>query len=511
MITEAFLNSCFTVILDKDQKIPKTVYRDIGNIMAFHKKKEKDDIAIPLKNKLDCLEKACEMKLEDAPNDNIIDSLLAGEKYKPLADFIVSKLNEKVDEKEIKDIIKHIKTRIKLMDVFSNYDKVSDFIEVVKNGSFDTMDDIVFDYEILVKKMYANLRENSRDCEIESSSSLDLMDDDYASVIDKLKKKFDVTNVLPTGFSIFDNNVLRGGFEKTRLYIFAGGSGSGKSTIMTNCIENGLIIPRVTQEKQIYIYVTLENLIDETLMRMYQSIFQRTTPQFIYDINSNPINYVKDKIVQKINQSNSTVVLKYFPKFSISPTDIMMILDDVISQYKTENIRGLFVDYLDLLTIEGKFEAYRLELSHITSQLKDIAVAYNIPVITASQLNREVYTKNPNAQQLNMSMMSESIKKIEHADFIAIMSKDDTDDSLVHMKIGKNRGGAAGKTIDFKVDFSKYKFLNGFEVNNASEPTRTNDVVPFDISSTETQKFNAQFEENPEVSNKKRVSVLDSI
>ena len=35
--------------------------------------------------------------------------------------------------------------------------------------------------------------------------------------------------------------------------------------------------------------------------------------------------------------------------------------------------------------------------------------------------------------------MSESIKKIEHADFIALMSKDQVKDDEVHLKVTKNK------------------------------------------------------------------------
>ncbi len=75
--------------------------------------------------------------------------------------------------------------------------------------------------------------------------------------------------------------------------------------------------------------------------------------------------------------------MKYFPKFSISPADISMVIDDAISQNDLDGVRAVIVDYLDLLQLDsslGKnYDLYRLELSHITSNLKDIAVSYNVP------------------------------------------------------------------------------------------------------------------------------------
>ena len=127
------------------------------------------------------------------------------------------------------------------------------------------------------------------------------------------------------------------------------------------------------------------------------------------------------------------------------------------------------MDYLDLLKSDvslKNYDLYRLELSHITTNLKDLAVEYNVPVITASQLGREVYAKNPDSKALNMAMVGESIKKVENSDFIALMSKDQTVDDLVYMNVGKNRSGTANKSLEFKVDFSMFRFLNGYEVTN---------------------------------------------
>jgi hypothetical protein len=219
--------------------------------------------------------------------------------------------------------------------------------------------------------------------------------------------------------------------------------------------------------------ITLENLVDESLMRMYQCMYEKTDIQFLREINSenvsDPPGYVKNQVINKIVKDNTTVLFKYYPKFSISPTDIMMIMDDVKSIYGPNSIKSLYVDYLDLLKLDTiAYDQYRLELSHITSNLKDIAVQYSIPVITASQLTRDVYRGNLESKDLNMAMMSEGIKKVEHADCIIIMSKDKHQD-IVHMNIGKNRNGIANLSLDFKVDFSMFKFLNGYMVVNKSK------------------------------------------
>ena len=238
----------------------------------------------------------------------------------------------------------------------------------------------------------------------------------------------------------------------------------------------------ITNESKVYLYITLENLIDESLLRLYQMMFEKDQVSALRDINAG-ID-IKKAIMDRAKLSGCTVVFKYFSKYSISCTDIMMHMDDVIDQYGKDSIRALYVDYLDLLKADISNELYRLELGFITSGLKDIAVKYNTPVITVSQLGRAIY-RNQDSKSLNMDMMSESIKKIEHADFIALMSKDQTTNDKVYLKITKNRCGNDNISVDFNVNFNHYKFLNGLKVSNSQRTDLTTDQK-FEINSLDS-------------------------
>ena len=471
MVNESFVDVCFTILLNKKatEKIKKTTYRDILDVIKFYKKKEKDDISINIKNKLELLETVATLKLKNKSTLSIIDSVSEGEKFSGLIDFIKTKVEEEIEDTIIDDLFEQIRLRKKAMGLFKNYDKVTELMETVKNGSFSSLDEVVGDYDVCVKTMYTNLMECQRSLTVEATSTLDIKKDDYGAVVDLIKKKILDVNTIKTGFPVLDN-ILCGGFQKTRLYVFAGGSGSGKSTLMLNFIENGLceIVPDAEKES-VYVYITLENLVDESLLRLYQSMYQTTARSIYESIDHISEDYLKKAVLSKIEKSKRSLFMKYFPKLSISTADIAMVLDEAVSVYGKEGIRAVFVDYLDLLKSDvslKNYDLYRLELSHITTNLKDLAVEYNVPVITASQLGREVYAKNPDSKALNMAMVGESIKKVENSDFIALMSKDQTVDDLVYMNVGKNRSGTANKSLEFKVDFSMFRFLNGYEVTN---------------------------------------------
>jgi len=480
LITQNFVDACFLLIFNKNTKVRRnnTLYRDIKSIIDFYKKTEKINIPISIKNKVDCLSKVCDMRLKDKHIDNILDSLAFSEKFKPIIDFIQTKMSEEVKDDVLESHINQIRLRKKLNTMLENYDKIKGFVEVVSDASFDSIDDVILDYEQIVRESYLGLMDASRSTALEASKSLDLTKDSYEDALSKALEKYERKNTTPTGYPIFDNDIFNGGFEASRLYIFAGGSGSGKSTLMLNCIANctnTILIPEKDKEKKIenvFIYVTLENSVDETLIRLYQMLFNKTVKDAIGDIVKHGKKYIEDQIKEKLLQTKSTLILKYFPGMSISTVDLSMVLDDAILEYGKETIKGLYVDYLDLLKTDVKYDLYRLELGFITLSLKNLAVHYGIPIISATQLNKSAY-RTVDSKSLNLDQVSESAKKIEHSDCIFLLIKDSTVDNKVYVKVGKNRSGKSDQSLEFKTNFKYFKFENGFRVTNPDKPDDT--------------------------------------
>ena len=482
MITESFLNSCFSLILNKNSKVKKTkaLSRDILEILDFSESKENLDVPLVVKSKLECLRKIMSLLLNGKTIDNVIDSISLTEKFKQYVDFLDVKINEQLKVEVFQDIVRQVRLRKKINALFENYDELSAVLDSIKDGSFESIDDLIENYEVTIKKLYKNMVDANRSVTIEAAASLDLVKDDYKPVIDMIKRKYERVNKTPTGFDILDNNILMGGYEPSRLYIYGGGSGAGKSTMINNTIiKSAILPPNMTKESaiikegeinRVYVYITLENTIEEALMRTYMPMFDKTTIQMLQEISQGA--NIQESIMNELRRNGSTIIMKYFPAMSISVTDIMSVVDDAINDYGKESIAGLYIDYLDLLKTDTKYDMYRLELGHITLSMKTLAVQYNIPVITGSQLGRSAY-KIKDSHQLNVDQMSESIKKVEHADFIGLLAKDPHDDTIVHGKIGKNRAGKANIAIDFKVDFSKYKFISANKKANIEKPDAT--------------------------------------
>ena len=82
--------------------------------------------------------------------------------------------------------------------------------------------------------------------------------------------------------------------------------------------------------ENVFIYITLENTIEESLLRTYQPMFGKDKNDVLRDISSGVD--IKGKIKEKLKMCNSTIIMKYFPAMSISTLDIMGVLDDAIAE-----------------------------------------------------------------------------------------------------------------------------------------------------------------------------------
>ena len=472
MITEAFLNICFSALfckLPEGSKVRRdnVLCRDILDVLEFFQEKEKIGISVTAKSKFECLNRVCNLRLEGMGNDAIIASLTGfGKKYESLKDFLEASAHEKVEVQEVNKNIEQIRIHRKAVSMFANYDELVKLVELIKDGSFEAINDLVDNHHDVIKELYVNVMEHNRVSEIESSASLDLVEDDHTPIQEEIVEKYTRAGKVSAGFEVFDNRIMHGGFEDERLYIFGGGTSAGKSTLMNNMIINSATQhdmfsppPQGDEIERVYIYITLENSLSDAYLRTYQPLFDRTTAQLLLDIK-NGVN-IKQRILGELKKTNSTVIMKFFPAYSITPNDLMPVINDAMTTYGEETIQGLYVDYLDLLRPDRKHEHYRIELGHIALSLKGLSSYYKIPVITASQLGRQVYDGIKNARELHLGMISESIKKVEHADFVALLARNVEEESLVHMFVGKNRSGRANVAIDFRANFEKYKFMNG--------------------------------------------------
>lgn len=469
MITEAFLDLCFNLLLSKSfiqGNIP--LIKNIHEILQYHTDLYKGDIPIQIKNKFECLQKVCSLRLDSRSMSSIVDNLISSGRFSSLRDYIESRWKKEIDQSVSLDFVKQVRNRKKEISLFKDFSSIKELVESVEESKYEGCDDIVEKYEHSIKKLYANMMEENRLSTMELSASLDLLRDSYSPVLKMIQESMDPDNCTSSGFPILDREILKGGFRKRRIYMMGGSTGTGKSTFLINVLAN------LTEEKKesssddvdgVYVYITLENLIDETFGRFYCCTQNKTEDEMYADIK-NGVN-IEAVIKERIKRSKNNICFFYFPAYSIGSDAIRLLLDDVASVYGKKKIKGVFIDYLDLLDARFASDLYRLQLSKITLDFKILAIDYDVPVITVTQVNRSGYdTEAP-----ELTSMGESIKKAEHSDFVGMFGI--TDDGRLCLVIRKNRYGPKERQVVFNIDLSKYKI---WTESDTSSPVKFDNV-----------------------------------
>jgi replicative DNA helicase len=234
-------------------------------------------------------------------------------------------------------------------------------------------------------------------------------------------------------------------------------------------------MPTIDSEpERLFLYVTLENYVYETWMRLYSCLTRKTKSEMLPGFRNGSISpkEIQREIGKILEPYNCSIQVEYFPSNTISPVNIAALMRKYGRNPSIRAVKAVYLDYLDLLQPDEKNEFYRLDLGAITSRLKTIAASFEIPIITATQLNREAYRREKD-KGLGMETISESIQKVFIADFGAIIQRienpmDQTNGDQppqpikAILKVEKNRDGRVGK-MDLYFDYPRSRILTSEE------------------------------------------------
>jgi replicative DNA helicase len=367
----------------------------------------------------------------------------------------------------------------RLNSTFKQFDK---YREIVLDGTFDSIEDMIEEWRDLVKTASSAVADYELKTRSDLVSSFNTRSDGPDSIIREIRKKYSTVNVVPSGIPELDTEFLNGGFQPSRVHLFGGTSGSGKSVLLLNFAKRAaMTIPQSPiafvpgecafddSPERIFLYVTMENFVYETWVRLYCSLFKKTKGEMLQELynGTRTADSIRERINAMMAPYNSSIQIEYFPAQSISPATISSLISKMNEHPSQRTVKAVYIDYLDLMVPDERTEMYRLDLGEITSRLKSIAGNFEIPIITATQLNREAYRKGKGSE-IGSEMISESIQKLFIADFSAMMYWDNPDENAgaqdgympqkVVLKVDKNRDGKTGKTHIY-MNYPQSRFL----------------------------------------------------
>ena len=406
---------------------------DIGQLLPYIKRKVSD---LKAKSIVDLLDIVIQKRLSDIPPETILVSIIPDNKKEEIIQEILDEaINTDIDE----DFTQTIKQLIRSI-------KLNEFLKILN----DTISDIKLN-EIDIEKAYQKLKKS---CEsVLMQITLTTTDDISQLLLDirlnpstlenifvklqELKQSFFYT--VDTGFPSLNKYLM--GYQPGRVYIVAAPPGRGKSMFLLNAVYYASksflhqVKPKFEQQfqnvKPYVLYITNENTTVETLARFVGIIRQCTIPVDELYKEEN-----KKALEAFLQQTQCEIEFKYVTPHQTTVTDIISIIESTYAHRKALPF-FVVVDYLDRLQSSfHKNRDLRIELGQIVDELKHLSIKYNIPVLTATQLNRESLK---DGVKVDLTHISESWKKVENADVVMLLQHDKEENRKLNLHIAKLR------------------------------------------------------------------------
>ena len=303
-------------------------------------------------------------------------------------------------------------------------------------------------------------------------------------IVEKAFKKKGKYSGIVSGFEDLDN--MLGGLQNSDLIILAGRPSMGKTALATNIAFNAAKYFSHEEEKASAVMFSLEMSAEQIGLRILAE--QAKIPSD--KLRKGDLNE-KDSL-ELSNAYQEIHKLNFF--FDDSPNLTVSELRSKLRRYKNNyNIKLVLIDYLQLIKPEGSRDNRVSELSEITRNLKQLAKEFDLPVISLSQLSRQVENRDDKRPLLSDLRESGSIE--QDADVVMFIYResyylqrneptrgpDETQDSYnkkhdawkdrneevfnkAELIVAKQRNGPTGK-VDLYFDDKYTKFL-GMDKNS---------------------------------------------
>lgn len=284
-----------------------------------------------------------------------------------------------------------------------------------------------------IKEYVANLNTMFRRAQVQSvtNETFSLEPDKLFNMIDNVRNVLTSEyRKLVTGMQGF-NQLIGGGFENTRCYLFLGVTGVGKSMSLLNIAYqmkkyNKGFKPKDPTKIPTIVYLTMENDVTETVDRLFkiasgEDLKNHTTEEAIEILKTTGELYLTD-------DSPINLIIKYQPNKSVDTGYLYTLTEDL--EDEGYEVICMIQDHVKRIrSVTGQTDV-RLELGDVINEFKTFAILKDIPIITVSHLNRDatkiVDTAPTRSNQdiirlLGKSNVGESLLMLDNVDYAAIL------------------------------------------------------------------------------------------
>ena len=285
-----------------------------------------------------------------------------------------------------------------------------------------------------------------------ADQTFSLQEDVFETVLfDSMKKLNNRNRIFITGIRHL-NTFLAPGYMSGRLYTYLAFPGGGKSQILLKTAwdikkYNGGIECKNPDHRPAVLMITMENSIEETVERIFNMVSSDD------DIRNYSPKQVKKMLKRDgltiTDKDNIDIIIKYYPNRSIDTNDLYGIIQDLDDE--GVEVVALILDYLKRIKPAEKGQSEKEELKNITNELKGLGIYWDIPVISAQQLNRTASAIVDAAIQAKKSDVTKLVGRdgvagaweiIENSDVVIIINQEKklgSDEVYMTFKLLKRR------------------------------------------------------------------------
>lgn len=459
MLSDYFLEQCLVLLCSIEDRRAKEIIESINHVLEWTEKDTDNLSTIEFKKKFD-LTKYISKYRSTHPNFNfnvMIQGMGEGI-FKEDIPALKMKVMD-ISDDDLLPLIRMIREKRKFIQLVRHGTRVlRESLDKMDSGIYEDEEEANQDWQKMIANLHLSSMEINKEESVEQIASLDLRNDSFDTIMEKLRSSSDRSDSVKTGFPFLNEILPSGGFEPTRLYLIGGTSGVGKSTMLANLLANAVLNSTHKSDEKIptFLYITAENLLDESLERLYCLMIGEPVSNIKYKYQDITFD-LRPKLLEILNKSKTNVIMKYIQPRRTSVLDIEIMVQDVLSL--GYDLKAVYIDYLDLLRSGYGLTELRHELGEISIGLKNLAVSYRIPVITVTQLNRSGYDREA---EPSLTQMSESMQKIDNSDTVFFLQNDKEPIVMVPSKAGlakqcknvkltvlKNRNGPTYMSANF--------------------------------------------------------------
>lgn len=226
------------------------------------------------------------------------------------------------------------------------------------------------------------------------------------------------------------NKITKGGLKKKTFNILLAASGVGKSALMCHFAANNL-----SQGKNV-LYITMEMSEEEISKRIDANRMNVTMD----DLEIMPKDIFLKKIDNIKKKGVGRLIVKEYPTSSAGAGHFRHLLNEL--KLKKNFVPDIvYIDYINIcsssrMKMGGSVNSYTY-IKSIAEELRALAVEYNIPIVSATQSNRDGYESS----DMDLTNTSESMGLVHTVDLmIALISTEELENlGQIMIKQLKNR------------------------------------------------------------------------